>query len=51
MEARMVVEFIVTLDEEDADAIERGGMEPADIDWSYYADNFTERDLLTAEIC
>lgn len=39
------VTYYVTLDEEDAKAIDEGSISPDDIDWTYYIDNATEKEL------
>ncbi len=39
------VTYYVTIDEEDAKAINEGSISPDDIDWTYYIDNTTEKEL------
>lgn len=45
------VTYYVTLDEEDAKAIDEGSISPYDIDWTYYIDNATEKELDYVDVC
>ena len=46
MDAIITVNYRVHLEDEDAKNIENGTMDIHDIDWSYYADNYTEAELV-----
>lgn len=46
MYVEMTIRAVAKLDEEDAQNIENGEMNESDIDWSYYADNATDIELV-----
>lgn len=50
MEATITVQYTVTLDPEDAEDIERGELDPMDLDWSYYVDSYSEALLVSVEV-
>lgn len=46
MDVIITVNYRVHLEDEDAENIENGTMDIHDIDWSYYADNYNETELV-----
>lgn len=48
-EVRMLVEFVVYLEEDDEESIDANGYITNDFDWSYYMNNYSEATLIEAE--